>query len=107
MKRPAFARESIEELVISQKELIEFIQSGEELDSIEFAMKYNRATLGLLQGDFLIDVIVRYKKVSEYKEFLIRTLPQVLRFVLRKALRYRGELTKFRDIPAFEMGEVE
>lgn len=107
MKRPAFARESIEELINSQKELIDYIKDNQELDSIEFAIKYNRATLGLLKGDILIDIIIRYQKTSEYRPFLIRTIPQILRFVLRKALYYRGELTKFRDIPAFEMGEVK
>lgn len=106
-KRPAFGRESTEELINSQKELIMYIKENQELDPIEFAIKYNRATLGLLEGDVLIDIIVRYQKTTEFRPFLIRTIPQILRFVLRKALRYMGELKKFRDIPAYDMGEVE
>lgn len=105
MKRPAFGRESTEELINSQKELIEYIKNNEEIDPIEFAIKYNRATLGLLKRDVIIDLMVRYQKTTEFRPFLLRTIPQILRYVLRQALRYRGELSHFRDIPQYDMRE--
>ncbi|MHA1594313.1 MAG: hypothetical protein ACTSXX_06155 [Candidatus Baldrarchaeia archaeon] len=104
--RLIFGRVSITNLVRAQEELLHYIESYEKIDPVEFAKKYNKATLGLLnERDHIIDVMIRLNKLSEHRVFLMRILPVIFKQVLRKALRYHGEVTRYREIPVEEVEE--
>ena len=98
MKKLVFGRISLTKLIEDQEYLI---NNFDKMKKDEIVYYYNRATLGLVPE---FNPLINYLFLVHFdREVIKRILPIIFRKVLRRALRYRSEVDKYREIPEYEI----